>query len=242
MNLDSWAINYEKAMRAAGSPESDEFAALSRELSCAWVRAYRRSVRHTSRICVIRMTGFEYIFDDASPASQKESSAEADLICERVVAVYGCSQPSAGRARPASRIRGFPRGAASAPEIVESIRHDRGHMMAHACGGGEDINLFPQLTDVNRGWSREGKTYREMERCLASNPGTFCFSRPIYSGPTETIHTSWSLASCRPTAIFVSNASRTAGAGRRCAPSKRPWPRGCEGERPSDGSDSPATR
>lgn len=185
MNLDSWSINYDEVLRTAGDGAPDDYTALARELSDAWARAYRRSVPHASRLYVITMKGFEYIFDDASPDSQTEKSAENELICERVVAVYGRSQPADGTPRRASRIRGFPRGAASGPEVVGTVRHDRGHMMAHASGGGEDINLFPQLADVNRGCSREGRNYRRMERLLAASPGTFCFSRPVYSGPTD---------------------------------------------------------
>lgn len=58
--------------------------------------------------------------------------------------------------------------------------YDKGHFIAHYSGGPIDINLFPQRRDVNRGWSEEGKRYRTMERHIASHPGTFVFSRPIY--------------------------------------------------------------
>ena len=57
--------------------------------------------------------------------------------------------------------------------------------MAHAFGGEEDINLFPQLTDVNRGWSLRGKAYRQMERRLAESPDRYFFSRPIYTGRAD---------------------------------------------------------
>lgn len=48
-----------------------------------------------------------------------------------------------------------------------------------------DINLFPQLADVNRGWSNRGKVYRRMEKYLVVHPGTYFFSRSIYSGWTD---------------------------------------------------------
>jgi hypothetical protein len=56
--------------------------------------------------------------------------------------------------------------------------------MSHRQGGGLDINLFPQRADVNQGRSTQGKTYRAMERACVANPGTFCFSRPIYDDQT----------------------------------------------------------
>jgi hypothetical protein len=53
--------------------------------------------------------------------------------------------------------------------------------MAHAAGGGLDINLFHQDARLNRGWSPEGQRYRAMEKYCAGHEGTFFFSRPIYS-------------------------------------------------------------
>jgi len=51
--------------------------------------------------------------------------------------------------------------------------------MSHRQGGGLDINLFPQRTDVNQGHGRLGVLYRTMERtCVADQ--VFCFSRPLY--------------------------------------------------------------
>ena len=52
--------------------------------------------------------------------------------------------------------------------------------MAHTIGGGLDINVFSQTRDLNRGWSEQGKLYREMEKYCYTHPGTFCFSHPVY--------------------------------------------------------------
>lgn len=75
------------------------------------------------------------------------------------------------RTRDASRIRGFP---------GSDERRDRGHFLAHASGGGLDINLFHQNALLNRGWSPEGRRYRQMEQYAARHEGTLFFSRPIY--------------------------------------------------------------
>ena len=58
---------------------------------------------------------------------------------------------------------------------------DKGHFIAHGFGGPIDVNIFPQVKDINRGLSSAGKRYRKMERFIASNPGTFVFSRPLYN-------------------------------------------------------------
>lgn len=38
---------------------------------------------------------------------------------------------------------------------------------------------------LNRGWSPQGKVYRQMERLCYEQGGTFCFSRPIYTDVTN---------------------------------------------------------
>jgi hypothetical protein len=58
---------------------------------------------------------------------------------------------------------------------------DKGHFIAHALGGSVNINLFPQVRHINRGWSAEGKIYRQMERYCFENPGGMLFSRPLYA-------------------------------------------------------------
>ena len=52
-------------------------------------------------------------------------------------------------------------------------------------GGPVDVNIFPQRTNIKRGWSEEGKRYRKMERYVAANPDTLVFSRPIFQDLTE---------------------------------------------------------
>lgn len=59
--------------------------------------------------------------------------------------------------------------------------YDKGHFLAHGFGGPIDVNLFPHRRDINRGWSAEGKRYRDMEKYVSVNPGTMVFSRPIYN-------------------------------------------------------------
>ena len=68
---------------------------------------------------------------------------------------------------------------------VDSSGRDKGHFIAHAIGGGLDMNVFSQARDLNRGISEQGKVYRLMERYCYENAGTFCFSRPVYDDATS---------------------------------------------------------
>ena len=152
------------------------------------------------RVDIVQLTddGYEFLFD---------------LGSERVVAAFGVTRYNPAK-RDSSRMSGFLGKVSSerkldelaekapSPETAKRRRHlaglsfrdqffethgdryDRGHFMSHRQGGGLDINLFPQRADINQGRSTQGKSYRAMERACVANPGTFCFSRPIYDDKT----------------------------------------------------------
>jgi hypothetical protein len=96
---------------------------------------------------------------------------------DRVVAVWGTSQrPDV--ARDQERMRGF----LPDPRRWSEAQRDRGHLVAHAAGGGLDLNLIPQSAVLNRGRSAAGRRWRAMERRAAEHEGTPLFVRPVYSG------------------------------------------------------------
>jgi hypothetical protein len=45
--------------------------------------------------------------------------------------------------------------------------------------------VFVQRRDLNRGWSEDGKRFRQMEQYCVEHPGTLCFARPIYADGTS---------------------------------------------------------
>jgi hypothetical protein len=63
--------------------------------------------------------------------------------------------------------------------------YDKGHFVAHCNDGQLDQNIYPQLKELNRGLSPQGKLFRSMERYCQNNPGVFYFIRPIYSDLTS---------------------------------------------------------
>jgi hypothetical protein len=87
------------------------------------------------------------------------------------------------KARDDFRLKGW----VGATETAFGREWDKGHFIAHSIGGAVDqaeVNVFVQLRALNRGWSAEGKRFREMEGYCEANPGTFCFNRPIYDDQT----------------------------------------------------------
>jgi hypothetical protein len=158
--------------KAAG-PVDSLARAFGEEFSSIWIEAYHAMCDGPSNVMEIPLQGFTYLFDFCSelidagelPAGTRE---------DRTLGAYGVSR-AAKAGRDASRIRGFP---------GSDARGDRGHLAAHASGGGLDINVFHQDAWLNRGWSPAGRRYREMERYCAQHEGTFFFSRLIYADAT----------------------------------------------------------
>lgn len=158
-------INYAAEMSAlANLPLPDVIAGLMERLPDEWAKGYAAMPGAGSDLVSIVQHGYIYLFD---------------INAERVVVAFGQSTPTS-TARDSSRMQGFLK------KMSDRFngRGDKGHIMSHAQGGGMDINLFPQRPDVNRGRSKDGKIYRELERYCSMNPTAFCFSRLLYSDAT----------------------------------------------------------
>ena len=108
-----------------------------------------------------------------------------DHTSERVCFAYAVSIPQLMK-RNSSRMRGFPDVNVAVKNVLGDLAFtaDRGHFLGHASGGELDINLFPHRRDLNRGWSAEGKLFREMERFAATHVGTFFYHGALYDDDT----------------------------------------------------------
>ena len=169
-------IDYDRLLGALSAPDREGLLRLLADaLPGLWCDAYRHLTPTPTNILQFTDHGFEFLFDFSSELVSAGIVPEEEAVEDRVVAVFGRSNPGPGK-RDASRMKGFL-GASSA---VFGDKVDKGHFMGHALGGGLDVNLFPQRREINRGWSKRGKVFRAMERYCAEHPGTFCFSRPLY--------------------------------------------------------------
>jgi hypothetical protein len=117
---------------------------------------------------------FEYICDVYSQLEMTCAVPYDQTIADRVIGVLGRSS-RAEQDRDARRTR------IELAEEFAGTERDDGYFMAHCIGGGLDVNVFSQERRLNRGWSPQGKIYRQMENYCYQQPGTFCFSRPIYA-------------------------------------------------------------
>ncbi|MCX2934446.1 hypothetical protein ORI20_29695 [Mycobacterium sp. CVI_P3] len=77
--------------------------------------------------------------------------------------------------------RGYP-----LPDLLAGRPVDRGHLIPYTGGGQYGPNLFVQDRALNRGWSRDGRGYRALERAaVAGTPATLMFARPRYVDDTD---------------------------------------------------------
>jgi hypothetical protein len=168
-------VDYERLV-AEHHPTVESWDAFVREaLVEAWLGAYRATTEWTTEVLEIAQGELVYLFD-AAPTLRRVGDRAAD---DRAVAVWGHSRPPEG-GRERSRLARFLPN----PLSWSRLELDRGHLVAHAAGGGLDLNLFPQLSSLNRGRSEAGRLWRRMEEYAARHPGTPLFVRPTYGGPS----------------------------------------------------------
>jgi hypothetical protein len=134
-----------------------------------WLAAYYDMSNHRSMVLEFPFNGFTYLFDQAS--------ANTNDVDDRAVVAYGISSKEK-HTRDKNRQREFLGGGL---DISEKGKFDKGHLIACAMGGGLDVNLFPQRSELNQGISEAGRIYRTMEVYAEQHPGTFVFSRLIYN-------------------------------------------------------------
>jgi hypothetical protein len=174
-------IDYRRLGRSARAGSIYELVAdLRLRLPTLWQRAYTAAASHTPNIVHAEYGTFDYICDSYSEMEALGEVAFDQRVRDRVVGVLGISLPMRGRRRGS-----LPKGWVEHPEEVDSSGRDKGHFIAHAIGGGLDMNVFSQARDLNRGLSEQGKVYRLMERYCYDNAGTFSFSRPVYDDATS---------------------------------------------------------
>ena len=175
-------VDYRRVLADAASASCRVTEFLLEELPYLWRDAYLEMTPRPTDIVRWQRQSFEYIYDDyasleAMGAVPYDPQAEA-----RLVAAFGRSQPRK-IARDDSRLRGW----VGATGKMFGSGWDKGHFIAHSIGGavdGLEANVFVQRRDLNRGWSAEGRRFRQMEKYCVSYPGTFCFSRPLYLDQT----------------------------------------------------------
>ncbi len=148
------------------------FSCLHQELAQSWFEAYLDTTPSQVKVCRFPLLTYEYIYDDLETMEQTGVVPASHDNEGRLVAVVGvCKPPTTGRKRDDARLRGW----LGPTEKSIGKNWDKGHYIAHSIGGAVEqweANVYPQKIRFNRGWSKAGKRYRQMESFCAANPGT----------------------------------------------------------------------
>jgi len=182
-NPKAGTLNYQAILEGSQGQSLDALITfLMEELPYWWRDAYLQMTPRTTNIVRFQYNAFEYLFDDYASLEVTGVVPYHPIVEARLVAALGRSEPKAS-ARDDYRLKGW----VGATEKIFGQGWDKGHFIAHSIGGavdGLEANVFVQRRDLNRGWSAAGKRFREMEKYCVLNPGTFCFSRPLYGDQT----------------------------------------------------------
>jgi len=137
----------------------------------------------TTNIVRFQSGTFEYLYDDYASL---EVTGRVPLRSGDRSAISGGKRsfPDSGKSQgrlPLERL-----GRCHGDDVRPGVGQRALHRALHWRRGGScrGSNVFVQLRALNRGWSEEGKHFREMEAYCEANPGTFCFNRPIYDDQT----------------------------------------------------------
>lgn len=170
-------VDYEALLSAARIESTANLGLILQErLPAIWGDRYQASVGHRTNLVRFRSRSFEYLYDLYSELEVTGEVPYDQTIEDRVVGVLGTSMSAESGGDLGGR-----RGWLEPCENLLETERDKGHFMARCIGGGLEVNVFSQDRRLNRGWSPQGKLYRQMETYCFEQPGTFCFSRPIYA-------------------------------------------------------------
>ena len=163
--IDYVALVAEHAVTAATWDQFVRAALIDR-----WISEYQAATDWKAEVLEINQGDLTFLFD-AAPTLREQRRGDGD---DRVVAVWGRSALPARR-RDRARIAGF----LPSPLSWSGAGRDRGHFVAHAAGGGVDLNLFPQAVGLNRGRTEQGRRWRSVTQ--QPIPGRRCLCGPCTS-------------------------------------------------------------
>ena len=172
--MNDASIAYAQAITEATRDGSIDIDLLFEELSARATSAYRRTTAGERDLVEVTPSSFTYLFDATPP-----NGDAPDLVWPRLVAGWGGRSGDVAM-RDKTFLRGFP-----LPTTPFAV--DRGHLIARAAGGDEGIgiNLVPQMAELNRGHSLEGRWWRRLERLVAADPEASVFVRALYDDPSD---------------------------------------------------------
>jgi hypothetical protein len=157
-------------------PYDDRAQRLADILPPLWQKAYRKMAQSPTSIHHFSHRGFDFLFDRASELNSRGILPDERAVEDRIIVAYGRS--TAAPARNGNGAKNHLLGDAAA---AFGDNTKRPYLPGGVLGGTFDISLYPQYRDLDNEHSPDGRVYRAMKKLCLEHPGTFCFSRPLYS-------------------------------------------------------------
>jgi hypothetical protein len=171
------SIDYEGLLDGVPSRGgSDPIDHLLQVLPPLWQRAYRKMAQSPTRIHTFAHRDHHVLFD-------RPSALVADGILpgerapeDRILVVYGQSQEIASTALTTQQ-----KSLLGEAAVQLGAPRSRPYSPGSALGEAFDISLYPLYRDLDRERTSDGRAYRAMQRYCSGFPGTFCFTRLLYT-------------------------------------------------------------
>lgn len=170
-------VNYEEILPEGGQARYDvRVAHLEQVLPPAWQKSYRKMTQAPTRIHRFSYRGYSMLFDRPSELVTARIIPPERAPEDRIVVVYGRSGAGGAQlaASPGTGLLGK-----EGPRFGEPPA--RSYLPGSVLAEPLDISLYPLYRDLDHERTPDGRTYRAMQQHCRQEPGTFCFSRLIYT-------------------------------------------------------------
>jgi hypothetical protein len=154
-------IDYTALWAAAKSPD-----AFIESLIAAALVQYRAHTPGDHEILELAQANSNFIFDASGHVLPDGE--------DRTILAWAQTQMPL-KPRDSAYQRGYP-----IPLTCAGRALDRGHYIPYSGGGLFGPNMYPQDRALNRGWSKEGRLFRAIERTATAHAKTIYFVRPRY--------------------------------------------------------------
>jgi hypothetical protein len=177
MRMRGIAVDYDQLLDGPSSSVYDDLIEhVLGTLPTLWQKAYRKMAQSPTSIHQFQHRGFDFLFDRASELRAKGIVPEERAVEDRVIVVYGRSMPP-----PEPNGNGSKRNLLGNAAAQFGEDSSRPYLPGSVLGGAFEISLYPQYRDLDNEHSADARLYRSMKKHCFEHPGTFCFSRPIYT-------------------------------------------------------------
>lgn len=178
MRMRGTTVDYAMIIPPRPSLLYDEWVTrLCEELPIHWQKAYRKMAQSPTSIHAFSQNGFSFLFDRASELRAKGIVKGERAVEDRIIVAYGQSLP-------VTRASGCNRHLLGSAGEQFGEQSQRAYLPGSVLGGSFEFSLYPQYRDLDKERSSEGQEFRSMKKYCCDHPGTFCFTRLIYTSKT----------------------------------------------------------